>query len=150
MVNETANPAMTIKTFRSNVRELEGVIHSAMIWKRYHRSIHPNGHAKPKLEYEDLERVWNGRGSVLKPEPMQHILITNVWEDIIEPYKRHELTSTQVRYLVRLGLEQTDGNYMRLVEEYFNRPKEEYKKIMDTLRRNDLLVDFKPYRKKRR
>jgi len=61
----------------------------------------------------------------------------NFWDAIREPYLNREYNRCQVRELVRLGLQETDGSYKHLVR-LFGVDSEDYMKFMDFLRHHDL------------
>jgi hypothetical protein len=52
-----------------------------------------------------------------------------------------------VEGVIRRALEQTGGNYKKVVR-LFNMPTSDYKRFMDFLRRHQCNVDFRPYRQK--
>ena len=146
-VSKDASKLLNEYHWKGNVRELEGVIHSAMIWKHYERSAHPNGRAEARLECGDIERVWNGRCGSMEPEPVKDIAVADFWADIAEPYKKHAITKAQVEYVIRTGLEYVGGNYAELVR-YFKLPDSDYKRFMDFIRRHHVNADYRLYRKK--
>ena len=56
-----------------------------------------------------------------------------------------ELTKTQLRDLVRRGLEESRGNY-RMVLRLFNMDVRDYKRFLNFLRKHDCHLPFKDYR----
>lgn len=71
----------------------------------------------------------------------------NFWDSIARPYANRTITRRQVETVIRRALEQTGGNYRKVVE-LFNMPRSDYKRFMDFLRRHQCNVDFRPYRQK--
>lgn len=67
------------------------------------------------------------------------------WTVVHAPFMKRELTRRTVRNLVRLGLEQTRGNY-RIVTRMFNMPPEDYKKFLHFLRAHDCHLPYMDYR----
>jgi hypothetical protein len=63
---------------------------------------------------------------------------------LVEAFKDRELTRQSMRLLLHHGLVQTRGLYQALAERW---RIEDYKRFMDFLRRNDLLLDYRPYRR---
>jgi hypothetical protein len=63
-------------------------------------------------------------------------------------YKRGNISHEDLTALVDLGLRRTKGSYIKLAE-LFHISKREYRHLMDFLRRNECLLDFRPYRKQR-
>src|SRR5688572_16958211 len=67
------------------------------------------------------------------------------WSEVYEPFMARDLTRQDVREVVRLGLEQTRGNYKILVG-CFNMPPEDYKKFLNFLRKYQCHVPFQGFR----
>jgi transcriptional regulator with PAS, ATPase and Fis domain len=67
------------------------------------------------------------------------------WTAVYPLYMQREITRTNVRELVRKGLEEARGNY-RLVAKLFNTQPQEYKKFLNFLRKHDCQLPFKEYR----
>jgi DNA-binding NtrC family response regulator len=67
------------------------------------------------------------------------------WSEVYEPFMARDLTRDDVRGLVRLGLEQTRGNYKTLVCA-FNMPADDYKRFLHVLRRHQCHVSFQSFR----
>jgi DNA-binding NtrC family response regulator len=67
------------------------------------------------------------------------------WSEVYEPFMARDLTREDLRALVRLGLEQTRGNYKMLVRA-FNMPAEDYKRFLMVLRRHECHVSFQSFR----
>jgi len=67
------------------------------------------------------------------------------WSVIHAPFMSHDLTRADVRAVVRRGLERTGGNY-RVLAELFNMPRDDYKRFLSFLSKQDCQVAFKPFR----
>jgi DNA-binding NtrC family response regulator len=67
------------------------------------------------------------------------------WSVAYEPFMARDLTRTDIREMVRLGLEHTRGNYKLLVTT-FNMAPEEYKKFLNFLRKYQCHVPFQGFR----
>ena len=67
------------------------------------------------------------------------------WSVVYEPFMARDLTRREIREIVRLGLEQTRGNYKMLVTT-FNMPATDYKKFLNFLRKYQCHVPFQPFR----
>src|SRR5688572_242289 len=67
------------------------------------------------------------------------------WSEVYEPFMARDLTRSDVREVVRLGLEDTRGNYKMLVGS-FNMPPEDYKKFLNFLRKYQCHVPFQSFR----
>ena len=68
------------------------------------------------------------------------------WSSIHDRYKRRDISRDKVTALVDLGLRTTRGSYKNLAA-LFRVGQKDYRRMMDFLRRNDCLLDFRPYRK---
>jgi transcriptional regulator with PAS, ATPase and Fis domain len=66
-------------------------------------------------------------------------------EVVYEPYIAHEITRTDLRELVRLGLVDARGNY-RSLGRLFNVPPEKYKHLVSFLRRQKCHLPFRQFR----
>jgi hypothetical protein len=60
-------------------------------------------------------------------------------------YKRGDISHEELTALVDLGLQRTKGSYKKLAD-LFHISKGDYRRLMDFLRRNECLLDFRPYR----
>jgi DNA-binding NtrC family response regulator/tetratricopeptide (TPR) repeat protein len=69
----------------------------------------------------------------------------NFWSAVRDRYKRRDISRERVLALVDRGLRSTQGNY-KAVASMFNIKDSDYRRFMDFLRRNDCLLDFRPYR----
>jgi DNA-binding NtrC family response regulator len=68
------------------------------------------------------------------------------WSDIHNRYKRRDISREKVVAFVDFGLRSTRGSYTTMAS-LFRLKETEYRRFMDFLRRNDCLLDFRPYRK---
>lgn len=131
-----------------NVRELENVIERLAVTARS-STIRPedlppelrNGHNasghRPRKERrrtvaDDLyQRLVNERQSF--------------WSVVYPLYMQREITRTNVRDVVRKGLEEARGNY-KIVARLFNLDPSDYKRFLNFLRKHDCQLPFKEYR----
>ena len=67
------------------------------------------------------------------------------WTVVYPRYMQREITKSQVRDVVRKGLEQSRGNY-KIVARMFNMDESEYKRFLNFLRKHDCQLPFKDYR----
>ena len=70
----------------------------------------------------------------------------NFWTEVHDRYKRRDISREKVVALVDLGLRTTRGSYKNLAS-LIHLQEGEYRRLMDFLRRNNCLLDFRPYRK---
>jgi transcriptional regulator with PAS, ATPase and Fis domain len=69
----------------------------------------------------------------------------NFWSTVYPLFMQREITRTNVRELIRKGLEDARGNY-KIVVRMFNMPPSDYKKFLNFLRKHDCQPSFKEYR----
>jgi transcriptional regulator with GAF, ATPase, and Fis domain len=67
------------------------------------------------------------------------------WSAVFPAFKSRDLTRADLRRIVQLGLESTNGNY-RLLVRLFNMPNEDYKRFLSFLRKHDCHLPFQRFR----
>lgn len=67
------------------------------------------------------------------------------WTVVYPLYMQREITRSNVRDLVRKGLEESRGNY-KIVARIFNMEPTDYKRFLNFLRKHDCQLPFKEYR----
>jgi transcriptional regulator with PAS, ATPase and Fis domain len=67
------------------------------------------------------------------------------WTVVHPLFMSRDLTRADLRKIVKLGLESTNGNY-RLLTQLFNMADEDYKKFLNFLRKYDCHLPFQPFR----
>jgi transcriptional regulator with PAS, ATPase and Fis domain len=67
------------------------------------------------------------------------------WTSVYPLYMNREITRSQVRDVVRKGLEEARGNY-KIVLRLFNMESTDYKRFLNFLRKHDCQLPFKEYR----
>jgi two-component system, NtrC family, response regulator AtoC len=67
------------------------------------------------------------------------------WSVVYPLYMQREITRSNVRDVVRKGLEEARGNY-KIVARLFNMDQSDYKRFLNFLRKHDCQVPFKEYR----
>ena len=67
------------------------------------------------------------------------------WDVAYEPFMSRDLTREDIRHLVRVGLEQTRGNYKALVQ-LFNMEPQDYKRFLNFLRKYGCHMPFQRFR----
>src|SRR5262249_29554606 len=127
-----------------NVRELENVVERIAVTGGNH-SIRP----------EDLPPEIRARnGSSVKPirerrrtvaDDLYQRLVQereSFWSLVYPLYMQREITRSNVRDVVRKGLEEARGNY-KIVARLFNMEQGDYKRFLNFLRKHDCQVPFK-------
>ena len=67
------------------------------------------------------------------------------WLAVYGPFMLRDLTRDDVRLIVRKGLVQSHGNYMRMLQT-FNMPADDYKRFLNFLRKHQCQLSFQPFR----
>jgi transcriptional regulator with GAF, ATPase, and Fis domain len=67
------------------------------------------------------------------------------WTTVYPMFMGREITRSNVRDLIALGLQETRGNY-KIVARIFNMEQRDYKRFLNFLRKHDCQIPFKEYR----
>jgi hypothetical protein len=67
------------------------------------------------------------------------------WSAVYPMFIARDLTRADLRRIVEIGLENTNGNY-RLLVQLFNMPAEDYKRFLSFLRKHDCHIPFQRFR----
>jgi transcriptional regulator with GAF, ATPase, and Fis domain len=131
-INDAAMSKLQTYSYPGNVRELENILETAV--------------------YTAAGMVIGADDILLPQDPVTNwttdeLVVGNFWESVARPYSERLITRKQVEQLIRCGLEQTRGNYRKLLP-LFRIPDSDYKRFMDFLRRHRCNVDFRQFRKK--
>ena len=132
-----------------NVRELRNVAERLVLRCR-HGSIGVD--ALPReivMEARAAAPPVAGAAAVsLRPALLVDRMVTgggSFWSVVYEPFMARDLTRRDIREVVRLGLEQTRGNYKLLVTT-FHMAATDYKKFLNFLRKYQCHVPFQAFR----
>jgi transcriptional regulator with GAF, ATPase, and Fis domain len=67
------------------------------------------------------------------------------WSAVYPLFMSRDLTRTDLRRIIQIGLENTNGNYRLLVQQ-FNMPSQDYKRFLSFLRKHDCHLPFQRFR----
>ena len=67
------------------------------------------------------------------------------WSVVYPIFMSRDLTRTDLRRIIQIGLETTNGNY-RLLVELFNMSTQDYKRFLSFLRKHDCHLPFQRFR----
>jgi transcriptional regulator with PAS, ATPase and Fis domain len=123
---------LTAYQYPGNVRELENIVEAA---------IH-TAHG-PVIDADHVVLPYQGETN----RPEEELVVGNFWDSIAKPFTERLITRHQVERVIRRGLEQTRGNYKKLLP-LFQIPDSDYKRFMDFLRRRRCNPDFRQFRNK--
>jgi transcriptional regulator with PAS, ATPase and Fis domain len=146
-ISPEAMTALTEYHWPGNVRELENVIERLVVTAK-----------DEVIKPEDLPveiRARQGGGLRSRKERRRTVADDlyrrlleegeSFWSIVYPLYMQREITRSNVRDLVRKGLEEARGNY-KIVARLFNMDNRDYKKFLNFLRKHDCQVPFKEYR----
>ena len=146
-ISPEAMAALTECPWPGNVRQLENVIERLVVVG--HREV---------IELNDLPAEFR---TVRQPEPRTgqtaqrditeelYARLTkdgeSFWTTVYPLYMQRDITRTDVREVVRKGLEEARGSY-KIVVRLFNMDQGDYKKFLNFLRKHQCQLPFKTYR----
>jgi transcriptional regulator with GAF, ATPase, and Fis domain len=157
-ISPEAMAALVGYRWPGNVRELKNVMERVVL-KAGGRPVEPrdlpieviHGDAAstlaPRLERLDgLEP-----GAVSRADELAAQMLNggeSFWSAVFPAFKSRDLTRADLRRIIQLGLESTNGNY-RLLVRLFNMPNEDYKRFLSFLRKHDCHLPFQRFRNAR-
>ncbi len=138
---------LTEYSWPGNVRELENVIERLVVTVE-----------RPTIEPEDLTSEIRAQdGVALRPKRERRRTVADdlykqlvdqrlsFWTTVYPLFMDREITRTNVRDVVRRGLEDARGNY-KIVARLFNMEPRDYKRFLNFLRKHQCQIPFKRYR----
>jgi DNA-binding NtrC family response regulator len=150
VAREISAEAMRLLTdyhWPGNVRELENVIERIAVTSANHL-----------VQPDDLPlEIRVRQGATFRPRKERRRTVADdlykrlideresFWSVVYPLYMQREITRSNVRELVRKGLEEARGNY-KIVARLFNMEPTDYKRFLNFLRKHDCQVPFKEYR----
>jgi transcriptional regulator with PAS, ATPase and Fis domain len=130
-----------------NVRELENVIERLVVTVQ-----------GPTIELEHLSSEIRAQGAVsFRPKRERRRTVADelykrmieqresFWTTVYPLFMEREITRSNVRDVIRRGLEEARGNY-KIVARLFNMEARDYKRFLNFLRKHDCQIPFKEYR----
>ena len=130
-----------------NVRELENVIERVVVTGR-NETVQPDDLPLEIRAHNGISlRPKRERRRTISDDLFKKIVDDreSFWTVVYPRYMQREISRTQVREVVRKGLEQSRGNY-KIVARMFNMEDSEYKRFLNFLRKHDCQLPFKDYR----
>jgi DNA-binding NtrC family response regulator len=130
-----------------NVRELENVIERLVVTVQ-----------GPTIELDHLSSEIRVQGNVaFRPRRERRRTVADelykrmieqhesFWTTVYPLFMDREITRSNVREVIRRGLEEARGNY-KIVARIFNMETRDYKRFLNFLRKHDCQIPFKEYR----
>jgi transcriptional regulator with GAF, ATPase, and Fis domain len=132
-----------------NIRELKNVV-ERMVLKAGHRPIVFGDLPSEILRGVSTPRAESG---VIPPrttrgDELADLMLTgqeSFWSAVYPQFMSRDITRTDLRRVIQIGLERTSGNYRSLVQ-LFNMPVEDYKRFLSFLRKHDCHLPFQRFR----
>jgi transcriptional regulator with PAS, ATPase and Fis domain len=152
-VEADAIDALVAYRWPGNVRELKNVVERIVLRTNgrtvEHADLPPDilrsGAIRPSFSAE-------GRGISIGATTRAEDLAAHMlkqgesfWAAVYPPFMSRDLTRTDLRKIVQIGLEITNGNYRMLVQ-LFNMPTQDYKRFLSFLRKHDCHLPFQRFR----
>ena len=146
-VSPPAMKALCEHPWLGNVRELENCIERFCVTAK-----------GSQIELEDLPADFRAHDPInLKPRRERRRTVADdlykrmteqresFWVTVYPLFMEREITRSNVREVVRKGLEEARGNY-KIVARLFNMEPRDYKRFLNFLRKHDCQIPFKEYR----
>ena len=130
-----------------NVRELRNVVERLVVNGRSGVVVLEELPSEIRSRQSMLARPVRERRRTVGDELFKRLVTDgeSFWSTVYPLFMQREITRTNVRELIRKGLEDARGNY-KIVVRMFNMPPEDYKKFLNFLRKHDCQLSFKEYR----
>jgi transcriptional regulator with PAS, ATPase and Fis domain len=140
---------MALRTYHwpGNVRELENVVERLMVTCQKELAQVDDLPVEIRAPQRNAARPKTERRRTVADDLFKQLTEGSqcFWNTVYPLYMQREITRSNVRDLVRKGLEEARGNY-KIVVRLFNMPPDDYKKFLNFLRKHDCQVPFKEYR----
>jgi transcriptional regulator with PAS, ATPase and Fis domain len=146
-IDPEALERLTAYSWPGNVRELENVIERLTVTGR--SDVIKSQDLPPEIQAHQVigfhprrERRRTVADDLFKKLVQER---QSFWTAVYPLYMNREITKTNVREIVRKGLEEARGNY-KIVARLFNLEAGDYKRFLNFLRKHDCQLPFKEYR----
>ena len=128
-----------------NVRELQNVVERLVVTVGT-RLIEVE-HLPPEVLVRTSARPRSERRRTIADRLYERMLEgqESFWTCVCEPFKDREISRTDVRNVIHLGLVEAKGNY-KIALRLFNIETDDYKRFLNFLRRNACRLPFRDYR----
>ena len=139
--------ALVDYTWPGNVRELENVIERLVVTGQKELIVAEDLPIEVRTQHNVMIRPKRERRRTVADDLYNRLVEgrESFWNVVYPLYMQREITRTNVRDLVRKGLEEARGNY-KIVTRLFNMDTRDYKKFLNFLRKHDCQLPFKEYR----
>jgi transcriptional regulator with GAF, ATPase, and Fis domain len=150
-VSPAAMNALEAYQWPGNIRELKNVV-ERIVLKAHGQIVHPSDLPSDVIKGAPMvsERAGNA-GRPVQASVAEDLLGRmakdgeSFWAVVYPVFIARDLTRKDLREIVQLGLEHTNGNY-RLLVQLLNMPQEDYKRFLSFLRKHDCHLPFQRFR----
>jgi two-component system response regulator HydG len=148
-VSPDAMDAMMVYRWPGNIRELRNVV-ERIVLKTGGQTVRYADLPPELVRTSHLRVVPNPQGPQ-RPAPSEELSDLmlkqgeSFWAAVYPMFMSRDLTRTELRKIVQIGLEHTNGNYRSLVQ-LFNMQPADYKRFLSFLRKHDCHLPFQRFR----
>jgi transcriptional regulator with GAF, ATPase, and Fis domain len=152
-VSPAAMEALLSHRWPGNIRELKNVVERVVLkitGPVVLPSHLPSDIVRPALRPVASEGAGNGPAVTKRSaaDEMTSLMLErgeSFWSAVYPVFMSRDMTREELRKIVQVGLENTNGNY-RLLVQLFNMPDEDYKRFLSFLRKHDCHLPFQRFR----
>jgi transcriptional regulator with PAS, ATPase and Fis domain len=139
--------ALVEHSWPGNVRELENVIERLVVTGQNEIISPEDLPIEIRTQQSVMIRPKRERRRTVADDLFKRLVEgrESFWTAVYPLYMQREITRSNMRDLVRKGLEEARGNY-KIVTRLFNMDTRDYKKFLNFLRKHDCQLPFKEYR----
>jgi transcriptional regulator with GAF, ATPase, and Fis domain len=148
-VSADAMDALVAYRWPGNVRELKNVV-ERMVLKASGASVRFH-ELPPEVLRTASSRAPGGGAAAAKAsqaDELTSLMLEHAepfWSAVYPLFMSRDLTRSDLRRIVQVGLERTNGNYRSLVQ-LFNMPATDYRRFLSFLRKHDCQLPFQRFR----
>ncbi len=148
-VTPEAMEVLTAYRWPGNIRELKNVVERTVV-KASGQPIRPRDLPTDLVRTATATAPQAAAGPS-RPSPADELTALmlkqgeSFWSAVYPMFMARDLTRADLRRIVQIGLESTNGNYRSLVQ-LFNMPGDDYKRFLSFLRKHDCHLPFQRFR----
>ncbi len=138
---------LTEYNWPGNVRELENIVERLVVTGRNDAIAVADLPPEVRAQQNAPPRAMRERRRGIADDLYRRVAKEgeSFWTVVYPLYMQREITKTNVREVVRRGLEDARGNY-KIVARMFNLEADDYKRFLNFLRKHDCQLPFKEFR----
>ena len=146
-VSPDVMPVFTQYHWPGNVRELENVMERLVVTGKHDVVTINDLPVELRTQLHMPPRAMRERRRTIADELYRRVATEgeSFWTAVYPLYMQREITKTNVREIVRRGLQEARGNY-KIVARMFNLEDDDYKRFLNFLRKHDCQLPFKEFR----